>query len=185
MEAASARSLIYDRVSFRYANRISRCSLVWPWAAAPRVWVQPGQRHGVSSRRGAGGATRPLALRYDRNSNGHHHVVADATSVGVTVGSPDDVGAVHQVLDGTMLDLDVSADFLRGVTVAGAIVDYDVTVGGGYAEGVIILRCAFAAVRRGRGLLLDLRGVHLATQDARTSRLAWTAAATLESWITD
>ena len=60
------------------------------------------------------------------------------------MGSPDYVGTAHQVLDGTMLDLDVSADFLRGVTMAGTIVDYDVTVGGGYAEGVIILRCAFA-----------------------------------------
>ena len=66
---------------------------------------------------------------YDRNSNGDHHVVADATSVGVTVGSPDDVGAVHQVLDGTMLDLDVSADFLRGMTVAGVIVDYEAAEG--------------------------------------------------------
>jgi hypothetical protein len=58
------------------------------------------------------------------------------------MGSPDDVGAVHQVLDGAMLDLDVSADFLRGFAVASVIGDYeaaegdlivdpDVTLGGG------------------------------------------------------
>jgi hypothetical protein len=60
------------------------------------------------------------------------------------MGSPDDVGAVHQVLDGTMLDLDVSADFLRsGVTMAGVIVDYDVTVDGGYAVDGMTVGTAF------------------------------------------
>jgi hypothetical protein len=47
-----------------------------------------------------------------------------ATNYPVQVmGSPAYVGAVHQVLDATMLDLDVSADFLRdAVAVGGAIV---------------------------------------------------------------
>jgi hypothetical protein len=71
--------------------------------------------------------------------------VADATTVGVTVGSPDDVGAMHQALDGTMLDLDVSADFLRGVTVAGVIADYDVLVGG-YTVCDIMLCGGYAMV---------------------------------------
>jgi hypothetical protein len=41
------------------------------------------------------------------------------------MGSPDYVGAVHKMFDGTMLDLDVSADFLRGVTVAAVIMDHE------------------------------------------------------------
>jgi hypothetical protein len=72
------------------------------------------------------------------------------------MGSPDDVGAAHQVLDGTMLDLDVSADFLCGMTVAGVIVDHeaaegDVTVDydvpvGGYTVCDIMLRGGYAMV---------------------------------------
>jgi hypothetical protein len=56
------------------------------------------------------------------------------------MGSPDYVGAIHQMLDGIMLDLDVSADFLRGMTVAGLIVDYEA------AEGdMIVATCRSAA----------------------------------------
>jgi hypothetical protein len=68
------------------------------------------------------------------------------------MGSHDYVGAVHQVLNGTMLDLGVSADFFRGdLTVAGVIVDYAFMVAGvivGNAFGVdgMISRAGFAAV---------------------------------------
>jgi hypothetical protein len=63
--------------------------------------------------------------------------------VGVTVGSPDDVGAMHQALDGRMLDLNVAADFLCGMTVAGVIVDYEA------AEGdMIVATCRSAATPR-------------------------------------
>jgi hypothetical protein len=72
------------------------------------------------------------------------------------MGSPDYVGAVHQVLDGIMLDLDVSADFLRGMTVAGVIVDYEAAEGdmivdydvpvGGYTVCDIMLRGGCAMV---------------------------------------
>jgi hypothetical protein len=56
------------------------------------------------------------------------------------MGSPDYVGTPHQVLDGTVLDLVVSADFLCG----GMIVDLDVTARGGFAEDDVIPRGGFA-----------------------------------------
>jgi hypothetical protein len=61
------------------------------------------------------------------------------------MGSPDYVGTPHQVLDGTVLDLVVSADFLCG----GMIVDLDVIPRGGFAVGDVSFTTGYAFAVRG------------------------------------
>jgi hypothetical protein len=68
------------------------------------------------------------------------------------MGSPDYIGAVHQVLDGTMLDLDVSASFLRDAVAVGGGYAVGVTsVGGGYAMGGVAV--GFEVVEGGDALV--------------------------------